>query len=68
MTAEGEYVQVVGDHLAPLKTKEIANAVANAPKESKPEFLRETPPWLEARKESSTPVVIVKKRRIAVMP
>jgi hypothetical protein len=39
MTAEGEYVQVVGDHLAPLKTKEIANAIANAPKESKPEFL-----------------------------
>ena len=68
MTAEGEYVQVVGDHLAPLKTKEIAKAVANAPKESNPEFLRETPPWLEARKESPAPVVIVKKRRVAVMP
>ena len=68
MTAEGEYVQVVGDHLAPLKTKEIAKAVANAPKESNPEFSRETPPWLEARKESPAPVVILKKRRVAVMP
>ena len=68
MTAQGEYVQVVGDHLAPLKTKEIAKAVANAPKESNPAFFRETPPWLEARKESLVPVVIVKKRRVAVMP
>ena len=68
MTAEGEYVQVVGDQLAPLKTKEIAKAVANAPKESNPEFLREAPPWLVARKESPAPVVILKKRRVAVMP
>ena len=68
MTAEGEYVQVVGDHLSPLKTKEIAKAVAHAPKESNPEFSRETLPWLEARKESPAPVVIVKKRRVAVMP
>jgi len=68
MTAEGEYVQVVGDHLAPLNTKEIAKAVAKAPKESNPEFSRETPPWLVARMESPAPVVIVKKRRVAVMP
>lgn len=68
VTAEGEYVQVVGDHLAPLKTKEIAKTVANTPKELNPEFSRETPPWLEARKESPAPVVIVKKRRVAVMP
>lgn len=68
MTAEGEYVLVVGDHLTPLKTKEIAKAVANAPKESNPEFSRETPPWLVARKESPAPVVILKKRRVAVMP
>ena len=68
MTAEGEYVQVVGDHLVPLKTKEIAKAVANAPKESNPVFSIETPPWLVARKESPAPVVIVKKRRVAVMP
>lgn len=68
MTAEGEYVQVVGDHLAPLKTKEIAKAVANAPKESNPELSREAPPWQVARKESPAPVVIVKKRRVALMP
>ena len=68
MTAEGKYVQVVGDHLAPLKTKEIAKAVAHAPKESNPEFSRETLPWIEAHKESPAPVVIVKKRRVAVMP
>lgn len=68
MTAQGEYVQVVGDHLTPLKTEEIARAVANAPKESHPESSRETPPWIEARKESPAPVVIVKKRRVAVMP
>lgn len=68
MTAEGEYVQVVGDHLTPLKTKEIAKAVANAPKESNPEFSRETPSWLVARKESPAPAVIVKKRRVALRP
>jgi hypothetical protein len=68
MTAEGGYVQVVGDHLTPLKTKEIAKAVANAPRESNPEYSRETPPWLEARKESPATVVILKKRRVAVMP
>lgn len=68
MTAEGEYVQVLGDHLAPLKTKEIAKAVANAPKESNPASSTETPPWLVARKESPAPVVTVKKLRVAVMP
>ncbi len=68
MTAEGEYVQVVGDHLVPLKTMKIAKAVNNAPTESNPKFLRETPPWLEARKGSPAPVVTVKKHRIAVMP
>ena len=68
MTTEGEYVQVVGDHLAPLRTKEIAKAVAHATKESNPEFSRETLPWIEAHRESPAPVVIVKKRRVAVMP
>lgn len=68
MTAEGEYVQVVGDHLAHLKTREIAKAVAHAPKELNPAVLSETAPWLEARKASPAPVVIVKKRRVAMMP
>jgi hypothetical protein len=68
MTAEGKYVQVVGDHLTPLKTKDIAKAIANAPKESNPEFSREAPPWQVARKESAVPVVVLKKRRVAVMP
>lgn len=68
ITAEGAYVQVVGDHLVPLKTKEIAKAVANAPKEPKPVLSREIPSWLASRKESPAPVVIVKKRRVAVMP
>ena len=68
MTAEGAYVQVVGDHVMPLKTKEVAKAVAHAPKEPHPEFSRETPPWQVVRKESPAPVVIVKKRRVAVMP
>jgi hypothetical protein len=68
MTAEGEFVQVVGDHLTPLKIKEIAKAFANAPKVSNPALSEETAPWLEARKESPAPVVTVKKRRVAVMP
>ena len=68
MTAEGEYVQVVGDHLTPLKTKDVAKAVANAPKESNPEFSREASSWSAARKEAPAPVVILKKRRVAVMP
>lgn len=68
MTAEGQYVQVVGDHLTPLKTKDVARALANAPKESNSEFSRESPPWLVARNEAPTPVVILKKRRVAVMP
>lgn len=71
MTAEEQYVQVVGDHITPLNTREIAKAVANAPKESAafdPEFSRESPPWLVARQDTPAPVVIVKKRRVAVMP
>ena len=68
MTAEGEYVQVVGDYVVPLKTKEVAKAVANAPKESNLECSGEKPHWLVARKESPEPVVIRKKRRFAVMP
>lgn len=68
MTAEGAYVQVVGDYLVPLKTKEIAKAVANAPREPKPNFSRDSPPWQAADNESPAPVVIVKKRRVAIMP
>jgi hypothetical protein len=71
MTADGQYVQVVGDHITPLNTRAIAKAVANAPKASDvsdPEFSREPPPWRGARKETPAPVVIVRKRRVAVMP
>lgn len=68
MTSEGKYVQVVGDYLIPLKTREIAKAVAAAQKEHNPEFLRSITPWSEPCKVSPPPVVIVKKRRVAVMP
>ncbi len=68
LTAEGAYVQVVGDYLVPLKTKEIEKAVANAPKDPNAVVSSETPSWQASRKESPAPVVVVKKRRIAVMP
>jgi hypothetical protein len=69
MTPEGDYVLVVGDHLTPLKTKEIARAVAKAPKETNSVFAKERPlPWQGAITEMPAPAVIVKKRRIAVMP
>lgn len=71
ITAENQYVQVVGDHITPLNTRKIAKAVANAPKEPAafdPESSRESPPWQVARKDTPAPVVIVKKRRVAVMP
>ena len=71
MTAENQYVQVVRDHITPLKTREIAKAVANAPKEPAaydPKFSGESPTRLVARKDTPAPVVIVKKRRVAVMP
>ena len=58
VTAEGAYVQVVGDHQVPLKTKEIAKAVANAPKEPSAELSREIPSWRASRKEAPAPVVI----------
>jgi hypothetical protein len=66
MTAAGEYVQVVGDHVTPLKTKEIAKAVANAPKEfnlGAARFSRDVP-WQAARRDAPVPVVVVKKRRV----
>lgn len=66
ITAEGAYVQVVGDHLVPLKTKEIAKAVANAPKELNPVLSRDPLSRPAPRKDSPAPVVIVKKRRVAV--
>ena len=68
MTVEGEYVQVVGDYMVPLKTKEIAKAVANAPRETNPVLSGETPSWQAFCKEAPPPVVIVRKRRVAVMP
>lgn len=68
MTAEGAYVQLVGDHLVPLKTQEIAKAVAHAPREPNPALSGEPPSWLASRKQAPAPVVIVKKRRVAVMP
>jgi hypothetical protein len=68
MTVEGAYVQVVGDYMVPLKAKEIAKAVANAPREPNPVLSGETPSWLASRKEAPAPVVVVKKRRVAVMP
>jgi hypothetical protein len=71
MTADDQYVQVVGDHITPLNSREIVKAVANAPKESAatyPAFSKDSPLWVEARKDSPAPVVIVKKRRVAVMP
>jgi hypothetical protein len=71
MTEEGQYVQVVGDHLTPLNTKMIAKALANAPKEPAaydPDFSREAPLRLAPRKDTPPPVVVVKKRRVAVMP
>jgi hypothetical protein len=71
MTADDQYVQVVGDHITPLNTREITKAVANAPKESAaryPDTSRESHQVLVAHKDTSAPVVIVKKRRVAVMP
>jgi hypothetical protein len=71
MTADDQYVQVVGDHITPLNTKKITKAVANAPKESAtryPDFSREFHQVLGAHKNNPAPVVIVKKRRVAVMP
>ena len=71
ITAEGQYVQVVGDHLTPLNTRVIAKALANAPKEPAafdPEFSRAPPLRLAPRKDTPAPVVVIKKRRVAVMP
>ena len=65
---EGQDVKVVGDRLAPLKSGEIAKVLTNAPRQFNPELSRETLPWLVTNKESPAPVVIVKKRRVAVMP
>lgn len=71
MTDAGEYVQVVGDHLTQLKTRDIAKAVANAPKEFSPRFSRgdsRESLWKETRKDTPPPVVIVKKRRLVPVP
>lgn len=71
MTADDQYVQVVGDHITLLNTREIAKALANAPKEAAafdPGFSKESPPWRTARTGAAAPVVIVRKRRVAVMP
>jgi hypothetical protein len=54
--------------VTPLKTKDVAKAVANASKDAKQEFSRESPPWPLARNEAPAPVVILKKRRVAVLP
>lgn len=71
ITDEDQYVQVVGDHITPLNNKVIAKAVANAAKcftALNPAFSEEIPPRKLAGKHTSAPVVIVKKRRVAVLP
>jgi hypothetical protein len=67
MTAEDQYVQVVGDHITPLNTRAIAKALASAPKASAafdPGFSRASPPRLVGRQDTTAPVVVVKKRRV----
>ena len=71
VTAEGQYVQVVGDYITALNTREITKAVANAPKESNAlehKFSKANSPRNVSKKEALAPIVIVKKRRVAIQP
>lgn len=68
MTIAGDYVQVVGDHVTLLNTKDaraVAKAVAKAPKEFDAGVSAAVPRQTPRRE---VPVVVVKKRRVAVMP
>ena len=70
ITQDGQYVQIVGDHVTPLNTREITKAIAAAPKDwsSSDDASGAAPPWQVARKDAPAPIVIVKKRRVAIMP
>lgn len=61
-TADGEFVQVVGDYLTPLKKYTITKALAQA-QSLRPKSC--APRWNSTRESSAAaaPVVIVKRRR-----
>lgn len=69
-TAEGQYVQVVGDHVVPLNTSKIAAALARAKAQNKPQNksrgLYRAASALEPAKPM--PVVTIKRRRVFVVP
>lgn len=62
VTAEGAYLQVVGDYLAPLNKREIAKAlaVAHSRKHCQPQWAAPRPSHAAA---PAPAVVIVKRRR-----
>ncbi|MDO8773288.1 MAG: hypothetical protein Q7K57_32195 [Burkholderiaceae bacterium] len=59
MTGEGQYVQVVGDHISVLNSFQIAKAVANA----KAVEQLEAPRSVQRAVAAPTPVVTIKKWR-----
>lgn len=65
-TADGLYVQVVGDHVVPLNTSKIAAAISKAKAQNKPRGLYRAAADHELTKP--VPVVIIKRRRVFVVP
>lgn len=59
-TEQGEFVQVVGDHLVRLNRAQIARAIAGSKGAGAYQFYR------PAERPVSMPVIVVKRRRIPV--
>ena len=65
---DGEYFQVIGDHMALLNTSQIARALAKAPAADGQSANKPTPYLAPTQKPAAAPVVIVKRKRTFVRP
>ena len=69
LTAEGQYVQVVGDYVTELNQAQIVKALAAAQKnQPNPGYppSDEPPTWQMPKTTAPAPTVIVKRRRVIV--
>jgi len=65
-TADGKYVQVVGDFLVPLSTAKVTKAIAKA--QGKPVAPVFFAPPVVSTPAKPAPVVTIKRRRVFVLP
>ena len=66
VTTDGQYVHVVGDHITELSTILIKNAISRAEVFEKSSSVHHWPVQRPSTVGATAPVVVIKRRRVAV--